>query len=266
VAAPSILFSADELNPARVDEPFEPQAAALRQAGFRCWVLPPQRDRLVTRGDTVAGTEILFRGWMMTPTEYLAFEAMCTAAGAALVVNAQAYAAAHHISGWLNTISDLTPQTVLLPAGADLRTELGTLGWSQFFIKDFVKSLKTSRGSIAHSPDDAVALVEEMLSYRGEIEGGFAIRQVEAFVPETERRYFVLDGRPHSPIVGESIPPIVVEVAKRFTASRFFSVDVVQTVEGRARVVEIGDGQVSDLVGWAPERFAAMLAEHWPAA
>ena len=29
------------------------------------------------------------------------------------------------------------------------------------------------------------------------------------------------------------------------------------------RIVEVGDGQVSDLVGWTPKQFAAILAEHF---
>jgi hypothetical protein len=42
------------------------------------------------------------------------------------------------------------------------------------------------------------------------------------------------------------------------SASPFFSVDVALREDGVARIVEIGDGQVSDLVGWSPERFAEM--------
>jgi hypothetical protein len=30
-------------------------------------------------------------------------------------------------------------------------------------------------------------------------------------------------------------------------------------------IVEIGDGQVSDLVGWTPRAFASILAEHFRA-
>jgi hypothetical protein len=40
-------------------------------------------------------------------------------------------------------------------------------------------------------------------------------------------------------------------------------VDVVQRADGQLRIVEIGDGQVSDLVGWTPERFASILAQHF---
>ena len=42
------------------------------------------------------------------------------------------------------------------------------------------------------------------------------------------------------------------------TGSRFFSVDVAKRDDGVLRVVEVGDGQVSDLVGWSVERFVEM--------
>jgi hypothetical protein len=99
-----------------------------------------------------------------------------------------------------------------------------------------------------------------MRRFRGVIEGGFCVRRVESFLPDTERRYFVLDGVPHAPT--SNAPPIVHECAKRLR-SRFYSVDVVQRADGQLRIVEIGDGQVSDLVGWTPERFASILAQHF---
>jgi hypothetical protein len=41
--------------------------------------------------------------------------------------------------------------------------------------------------------------------------------------------------------------------------NRFYSVDVVKRADGQHRIVEVGDGQVSDLVGWTPDRFANIL-------
>ena len=102
-----------------------------------------------------------------------------------------------------------------------------------------------------------------MLKYREEIEGGFAIRKVEEFEPESEVRLFVLEGTPYSPSPSVPIPEIVRDVAQRFTLSPFYSVDIVRTRQGSERVVEIGDGQVSDLVGWDEDRFAEVLAGHW---
>jgi ATP-grasp domain, R2K clade family 3 len=52
-----------------------------------------------------------------------------------------------------------------------------------------------------------------------------------------------------------ALPQIVFECAKRIE-SQFFSVDVVERSDGTKRIVEIGDGQVSDIVGWTAERFA----------
>ncbi|WP_445304954.1 MULTISPECIES: ATP-grasp domain-containing protein [unclassified Microcoleus] len=40
--------------------------------------------------------------------------------------------------------------------------------------------------------------------------------------------------------------------------SKFFSVDAVERQDGVKRIVEIGDGQVSDLVGWSAGRFAQL--------
>jgi hypothetical protein len=99
-----------------------------------------------------------------------------------------------------------------------------------------------------------------MRCFRGEIEGGFCVRRVENLLNDTERRYFIIDGVPHA-ATGD-VPAIVHDCAKRLR-SRFYSVDVAERAEGEVRVVEVGDGQVSDLVGWTPERFARMLVRHF---
>jgi ATP-grasp domain, R2K clade family 3 len=44
-------------------------------------------------------------------------------------------------------------------------------------------------------------------------------------------------------------------------SSPFFSVDVARRADGVDRIVEIGDGQVSDLVGWSIERFVNIWSE-----
>jgi hypothetical protein len=132
---PAIAFSADELNPSRVDEPFLPQAAAFCEAGFRAWVLSPGTQRIVTRGDEVAGATVVFRGWMMKPSEYEAFERLVTAGGGRLFVSSDQYRANHHIDGWVKELSDLTPETVLLPPDADLAKELQALAWDRFFLR-----------------------------------------------------------------------------------------------------------------------------------
>jgi hypothetical protein len=96
-----------------------------------------------------------------------------------------------------------------------------------------------------------------MQKFRGTIEGGICGRRVEDFVADSERRYFVINGRAFAANSHEEIPSIVEECAKRIK-SQFFSVDVVERRDGVKRIVEIGDGQVSDLVEWTAERFAKL--------
>lgn len=82
------------------------------------------------------------------------------------------------------------------------------------------------------------------------------MRRVEEFIPESEQRYFVLNAQTHS-ATGD-VPPIVEQCAQRIR-SPFFSVDVVQRGDGVLRIVEVGDGQVSDLVGWTPDQFVSIF-------
>jgi hypothetical protein len=153
-------------------------------------------------------------------------------------------------------IAEFTPETRIFPPDTDLANALPSLGWSEYFIKDYVKSLKTSVGSRVSSPEQAAIVASEMLKFRGKIEGGFCVRQVENFLPETERRFFVMNSIPCS--MNGEIPAIVSECSQRIR-SPFFSVDVIQRADGKLRIVEIGDGQVSDIVGWTPENFAKSL-------
>lgn len=148
-------------------------------------------------------------------------------------------------------LRDLTPETVVFPEDADLAVELERLGWDGFFIKDYVKSIKTSAGSLIRSAGEAKRVVEDMRRYRGVIEGGFCVRRVE--------RFREIRGTPFAPS-GHRVPDIVREVAGRISHP-FFSVDAATAESGERRIVEIGDGQVSDLVGWSVDDFVRMWRE-----
>jgi hypothetical protein len=99
-----------------------------------------------------------------------------------------------------------------------------------------------------------------MQKFRGTIEGGICVRKVEDFLTETERRYFVINGRVFAASSEMEIPTISIECARRID-SKFFSIDTIDRRDGRTRIVEIGDGQVSGLVGWTVDRFADLWTE-----
>jgi hypothetical protein len=196
---------------------------------------------------------------MLTTDEYARLVIAIEAADANAFISRQEYLAAHYLPNWYPLISEFTPVTRIYPAEADMAQELRQLNWGSYFVKDYVKSLKTSTGSVVREPAEIVKVLKDMMEYRGYIEGGICIRQIEDFVPETETRFFVIRGTPHASDPGAAIPDVVRCCAQRIP-SKFFSVDVVRRLDGELRIVEIGDGQVSDLVGWSASRLATAWA------
>jgi ATP-grasp domain, R2K clade family 3 len=254
------LFPSDYFNPKQVDDAYTEQANCLQGAGFNVSVI--SLDALASETAKISpapepGETLIYRGWMMTPADYSLLMNAISHSGAEAFTSHPEYLATHYLLNWYPLIQDLTPETHFFKVDDDLESALTGLGWSRFFIKDYVKSLKTSVGSMIDDPTTIRTVVAEMQKFRGEIEGGLCVRQVEDFMPETETRYFVVRGQPFAASPEADIPEIVVESAKRIH-SKFYSVDVIERRDGCRRIVEIGDGQVSDLVGWTAKRFASM--------
>jgi hypothetical protein len=241
----------------RPDELFFEQWVAVTHVGFSASLCPDAVFAGTKRPPAIPiGSTVVYRGWMVTGDEYAELVRAVERAGAAMFINPAEYLAAHHLPNWYPLLTDLTPETRVYPADADIPAELRALGWGAYFIKDYVKSLKSGRGSIVQDPAEAPVVIEELRDYRGRIEGGICVRRVEQLVPGSERRYFVLHGVGYS-ADGDPVPDVVRRCAER-VRSKFFSVDVARRADDELRVVEVGDGQVSDLVGWTAEAFASM--------
>lgn len=255
----NILFSCDYFDRQLADEMFREQADAFSDKGFRVLTVNTGQLKATSKiyGDPIVEKPVLYRGWMLNLEEYRELTAAIENKGLTPFTSMESYKAAHHLPNWYEKIKGHTPETVILPKNANLEEELKNIGWDRFFVKDYVKSLKTGAGPIITSIDQIEDVVSDMEKYRGEIEGGFCIRRVEDFLPETEKRYFVIHGEVHAPNLDDQVPGIVKEIAPKIE-SRFFSVDVIKNKKGGDRVVEIGDGQVSDIVGWTASRFVSI--------
>jgi ATP-grasp domain, R2K clade family 3 len=246
-----------------VDETFEAEADAIREAGFAVSSISVEeleQDNFKIRPIIPADSTVVYRGWMLNANTYASLERGVQQRDAKMLTTAGTYLHCHHLPNWYSSLEGFTPETKFFPLDANLEHELEQLGWESYFLKDHVKSLKTGMGSIIREPAQATAWLEEMIRTRGTLEGGICVRRVEALRPETERRSFVIQGQAFAP--DGPVPDLVLEVAKRIS-SPFFSVDLITREDGMQRVIEIGDGQVSDLVGWEPQTFAqAWLATH----
>lgn len=265
---PYFLFPSDPFDPRAIDTEFADQANALQDDGFSCAVWQPETNRIrFSQLRPINGEKaVVYRGWMLKEPEYNQLVQAVEAHDAKLITDTDTYLLAHHIPAWYPMISDLTAETVIFPNGTynldELPALLKQLGWEKYFVKDYVKSLKTAGGSVLSNLSDLPELIDNMLRYRGEIEGGLCIRKFEEFVPGTEKRFFCLNGIVYHAasdnfgiVVDTMYHPLAAKVR---LPSRFYSIDIALRTDGQARVVEVGDGQVSDLVGWKPEEFAGM--------
>ena len=251
-------YAQSALEPRMPDEMFLEEAQALEGTGHSIHRVDIEALAAGTtriRPGFEAGSRVVYRGWMLTQSDYENLAASVGQAGGTCLTSPDRYVATHHLPNWYSVVADYTPETVVLGADADLVSELRQLGWDRFFIKDFVKSLKTSVGFIVDRPEQIDTVVSEMEKYRGFIEGGLCIRRVEDFVAGTEQRYFVLNHTPFASDPSAAIPNAVAFCAEKID-SPFFSVDIALRSDGVERLVELGDGQVSDLVGWSEQRFA----------
>jgi hypothetical protein len=255
------LFPNDPFASHRADEMFADQRDVLTKAGFSSSLCS---DAVISGTEPLrnipAGAQVVYRGWMLKGGEYAGLVRGIEQGGATAFTSLPEYLATHHLPSWYELLSDLTPETRVFPADADIAAELRVLGWEVCFLKDYVKSLKTGRGSVVRDPAEAPAVVAAMREYRGEIEGGICVRRYEEFVPESEQRYFVIDGAGYAASEGTMVPEVVARCAQR-VQSKFFSVDVARRRDDELRVVEIGDGQVSDLVGWSASDFATIWVQ-----
>src|SRR5215831_4384969 len=219
-----ILYPSHPLFPKRPDEQFAAEVEAMQTVGFEVSLFSFenfQRGEFLSAPSLPSGCEVLYRGWMLSGAEYDRLVSALTRTGGRALIPTEEYLSNHHLPSWYPHIQDLTPDTRIFPADCDLGSELRSLNWQEYFIKDYVKSLKTSIGSRISRLEQVSAVIPEMQRFRGFIEGGFCIRRVEQFVPDSERRYFVVNGTAFA--ANGEVPGIVYECGKRHR-SRFYSV------------------------------------------
>ena len=256
-----LLYCSDPFDKRVPDSTFADEYAAVVSAGLSTAVLDSEefdQGRLRTRPQLAAGDRALYRGWMMDPQRYARLEADVASRGAALLTTTADFRHCHHLPEWYSSCREFTPRTLVFPPDADFAKELAGVGWKKFFVKDYVKSLTTSRGSVAATPAEVAEIVAQIAKYRGDIEGGVCVREFEPLCAETEERYFSFGTSVHSRD-DEAPPNEVIAIAQRVNRP-FFSIDVVRRDDGALRLVEIGDGQVSDRKKWSAERIAQMFA------
>jgi len=189
--------------------------------------------------------------------------------GTTLLTSPDRYTRAHELPGWYPTFAAVTPHSVWypldpgqVPTTAELAGIIAPLGGGRAVIKDYVKSRKHEWHDACYIPDlrDLPAVhrvVGRMVQLHGEwLSGGLVVRAFEDFAtgPDAgEARVWWLDGQPvltgphpDTPHLRPAPDLAGVQPAVAGLGCRFVTTDLARRVDGRWRVVEVGDGQVSD--------------------
>ena len=250
-----ILFPSNPLNSQQADGNFQEEYEYLQTQGIACSLFDYDAltfNKFYPRPMIQTHEKNLYRGWMMDINLYQKFVTVVQAKGVHLITSDLNYSYSHHLPNWYTACKDFTAESYWFKDTARLIPTMQKLGWNSYFVKDFVKSNNTERGSIAYSATDVLEIIELLKQFRAELEGGIVIRKVEAYLPNTEQRYFVWQGKVYS--ANHFIPTLAWQIAAKHLAP-FYAMDIIQKNHGTWHLVEIGDGQVSDRKHWSVEVF-----------
>jgi len=251
-----LLVPGDPLRPRRPDPHFADEARAF--GSFH------------VLGAIPAGATgpAVYRGWMMPAAQYAVLHGELAARGIALTTSPAQYRRAHELPGWYPSLVDVTPRTVwTVGATRDaFDAACAALGPGPAVLRDYSKSMKHYWHEACYLPDAsdgerAWAVATRFLQLReDDFTGGFVLRAFESFAPGEVRTWWrggrcVLVGphpdnpHPDNPDPdGPAVPPPsdVDFLAPLVGSFPFVTVDLARRTDGEWRVVELGDGQVSD--------------------
>lgn len=282
-----VIFPAAPFAPNQPDRTFAREVAAADAAGlarslldYEALVNDQDVARAVRRVPTLAAPEaVIYRGWMLRPTDYARLHAALAARGARLLTSPTAYRYCHYLPEWYGALAGSTPRSLWLPhaSGSPLPLDaimarLATFGSAPLIVKDYVTSRKHEWAEACYIPSAADrAAVERVISRFLALQGddlneGLVFREFVPLEPlavhsrsgmplAVEHRIFYLDGAPLDPLpyweegVYAFDPPPLEPF--RTLASRipspFFAMDVARRADGEWIVIELGDGQVAGL-------------------
>jgi ATP-grasp domain, R2K clade family 3 len=259
-----LLFPSHPLHARRPDPHFAAAFATATLLGLDVGLLDHDAVEKGRSLETVRASwidrQIVYRGWMIDPIRYEELACALRGVGASLVTSADQYRRAHELPEWYPLFAELSP-TSRWTSSADLgELEVVAEGMrGPVILKDYVKSAKHDWARACFVPEVSDAVVLEsvaraLLDHRGDFfSGGFVIREFEEFVGPEARTWW-LDGELIATTTHPDEPSAVAfnidlaGISERITSlkCRFVTCDVVLHADGRTRVVEIGDGQVSD--------------------
>lgn len=266
-----LLLPSDPLRSIRSDPHFADEGAAAHGVGVDVALVDHDALQGATNPGVACtsvrhvppGSDVVYRGWMITADRYAMLAQALTERGARLRTSPTQYRRGHELPGWSEALSRFAPQACWT-VGADLAAFsrcLAEIGSGPAVLRDYTKSLKHQWRAAAFIPDVADnrssrQVAERFLELRGDaFDGGLVLRRFEEFTTPEVRTWWV-DGRcvlsTAHPDTPDEQPEVPQEMLRELTpviaslALPFATADLVKRSDGCWRVIEVGDGQVSD--------------------
>jgi hypothetical protein len=189
--------------------------------------------------------QALYRGWMLTAAEYNQLARLLP-----LAVSPAEYLSSHQATGWYEAVATHTFPSRFLTEPAPLDFANGR----RYFVKSLVKSFG----------DDSVLTSQQLVGFWQQQDLAanttLFVRDFVTLKPASERRFFVVRGQAMG--AGGAVLPEVLQAAVAALQPRlFYSFDVAETLGGQPVLVEVGDGQVSDLKEWSVAEFGSCVLQ-----
>ncbi len=271
-----LLVPAHVFRPRQPDEHFAAEAAAAAEAGVEVALVdhdalsePGGAEAAIARVPSHSG-EAVYRGWMLRSSQYSAFAQALADREVNLRTNPDHYSRGHEFPGWYPALASVTPRSAWTDSESseEFGRACARLGSGPAVIRDYVKSMKHYWDEAAFIPDlaDTAAAWKVASRFRelreDEFTGGFVVRCFEQFTSAEVRTWWVngkcrlVTAHPDTPA---DLPPGELDLAAfapliASLSLPFITADLVRRADGAWRVIEIGDGQVSDRPASAPPR------------
>ncbi|MFC4035873.1 ATP-grasp domain-containing protein [Streptomyces polygonati] len=205
---------------------------------------------------------------MIPAAAYGELSAALAERGAQLLTTPSTYRAAHELPCWYAAFAGITPASTWIPCEPGLPPGLQTLARAVAdlppgpgIVKDYVKSRKHEWAEACYLPDLAdTAAVHAVVSRFVELQedslaGGIVLRAFEELRRDVgEARVWWLDGEAvvttgHPDTPGLRPAPVLDHIRSPVDqlGCRSITTDLARRGDGTWRVIEVGDGQVSDL-------------------
>lgn len=280
-----VIFCSEPFFPLQVDSAYEDEANAANKVELEFALLDFEalvNEENITKAVRKISvqkepTTAIYRGWMLKPDIYGKLFEVLISRNINLINSPEEYVHCHYLPASYPIIENKTPKTISIEIASEIDFDgimerISVFGDKPIILKDFVKSRKHEWNdacfiSSALNLQEVIRVIKNFLELQGEdLNKGLVFREFIEFQPlvahsksqmplTKEFRLFFLDGKMLDYFkywdegdYGETKLPEeqFSEIATR-VKSRFFTMDIAQTIQSEWLIVELGDGQVAGL-------------------